>query len=362
MKIMMVTIDFPPTIFGGEGVFAGKIADLLSDKGVELEVIAPVDKKAVLHDLNKNYIIHRVPMIGRTFVTKMPSFAYNAGKIVKQFDGDLLYMLRPCFPFHRKYIAHFHTTRYSEALGCFRTANYLAAGINYLYIPFDKYFAGNADKIIALSSNMKKHIEWFTRNSDDKIKIIGNGVDLKVFNCNSKRTFNNNRMLFVGRLDYQKAIFDLLDGFKLLKQRNSELQLSIIGSGPLECKIMDFIKDNNFNEDIKLIGKVKQTLLSQFYNSSDLVVLPSINEGFGLVILEAMACGTPVITSDACADLGQPRFRAGNISEFVLMANDILGSNRRLVALSERGKSIANRNIWENVAYRLIHMFKETIT
>jgi glycosyltransferase involved in cell wall biosynthesis len=100
------------------------------------------------------------------------------------------------------------------------------------------------------------------------------------------------RVLFVGCAGPRKGFIDLLDAFSLLEHPRK--QLSLIGSLSPEAKSY---LDNNAHDGVKFLGSVPNSELRELYSRASVFVLPSIEEGFGMVLGEAMACGCPVIAS-----------------------------------------------------------------
>lgn len=131
-----------------------------------------------------------------------------------------------------------------------------------------------------------------------KCVIIPPGVDLKKFNTVSKRKSSDEvtDLLFVGRLSKQKNLGMLLSAFKLL-QKEFELTLHIVGDGEERKMIEERIVKENLRNVI-LHGRVCDEELRNLYQKSDIFVLPSLYESFGLVLLEAMASGLPIVASD----------------------------------------------------------------
>ncbi len=133
----------------------------------------------------------------------------------------------------------------------------------------------------------------------EKIIVTPYGVDTVKFR--SKRMLGNSdgkiRILYVGRLELLKGVQYLLEAFITLKHKQVELHLV----GPILPEILPLIKKYQ-DERIKLFGSVSHEDLPDYYQKADLFVFPSINDAFGLVVLEAMACGLPVITTEnSCA-------------------------------------------------------------
>ena len=130
-----------------------------------------------------------------------------------------------------------------------------------------------------------------------KNKVIKNsyGVNLREFEFKKKLNKKKDkfRILYVGTLSVRKGILYLLEVFDQLNLDNSELLL--IGNIDKELQIS--LKKFKTNNKIQILKSVAQNKLNHFYNDSDLFILNSIEDGFGMVVSQAMACGLPVITT-----------------------------------------------------------------
>lgn len=150
-----------------------------------------------------------------------------------------------------------------------------------------------AKKIVVPSSFVKK---TFIKNgiSPEKIKVVPYGVDLSsfypAFNTTAKNCF---RVIFVGQLSIQKGSHYLLKAMYSLRTF-SDIEMWHVGA--IKPEMNNFIREFD-NPKIKFFGVVDQKRLRDFYIQADLFILPSIQDGFGMVVLQAMACGLPVICS-----------------------------------------------------------------
>lgn len=174
---------------------------------------------------------------------------------------------------------------------------------------------------------------------------------------------------FTGRLDLEKGIDTLLNGFALLKARRPNVRLGIAGRGVLRPTIEDHIKRLRLERDVLLCGYLEGQVLRSFYTVSDIQVCPSHYEPFGLVALEAMAVGTPVVVSDtgglrdivSSPKVGRrvPPRDPGALADtlFELSGNDILRKK-----LGEAGKRHALTTFaWSVLTAKAIQYFKRAI-
>jgi glycosyltransferase involved in cell wall biosynthesis len=148
------------------------------------------------------------------------------------------------------------------------------------------------DYHVAVSEFTKRRMLDFLEIDSEKIAVIPNGVDNSRFHCNSHDKVWG-RIVYVGRLVPHKHVELLVDAFNEVKEKVPEAELHIIGSGPS----MRLIKDRASGfKDCFIHGFLPDDQMIDLLKSSWLFVLPSEREGSGLVALEAMAAGLPVVT------------------------------------------------------------------
>lgn len=173
---------------------------------------------------------------------------------------------------------------------------------------FTEKILQSADHVIAVGEELAATIETNFHVPKDKITVMSMGIDRTVF----KEAENKERcaeqlgmdpkktnFLFVGNIIREKGVAELIQAFNKVAE-------SVPGQSALYC--VGSTKDTNFtskakelakdNADIHFIEPMPQRELAQYFQAADVFVLPSYIEGLGLVALEAMSCGTPVIASD----------------------------------------------------------------
>ncbi|MGV9103337.1 MAG: glycosyltransferase family 4 protein [Promethearchaeia archaeon] len=133
----------------------------------------------------------------------------------------------------------------------------------------------------------------------DDVFLIPNGVNTDWFSPRESREMDKFRVLHVGRLEYQKGINILMKSIEFINQQLDSderyLQFQICGSGTLSQVIKQFAETT---PNVSYLGYVDDEELLRLYRNVSLFVMPSMRETFGLVALEAMSCGLPVIASD----------------------------------------------------------------
>lgn len=167
-----------------------------------------------------------------------------------------------------------------------------------------RWLVNNSSKTITNSTATKKFCLEAGMDGD-KIDVIPFGVDTKFFRpLKVPKDENIFQVLSVGYLIERKGFEYLIRAIKEVKKGHNNIRLKIVGTGPLEDKLKNLINELGLKNEAEIIKNVSDEELLYLYNSSDLFVLPSIvdsqgnTEGLGVVLLEAMACGLPVIGSD----------------------------------------------------------------
>ncbi|OGK34671.1 hypothetical protein A3A46_00285 [Candidatus Roizmanbacteria bacterium RIFCSPLOWO2_01_FULL_37_13] len=173
-----------------------------------------------------------------------------------------------------------------------------------------KYSVEKSKKIIAVSNTTKKDIVRFYKIPEEKIKVIYNGYE-KVSDRTSEveeersdgktsevKLDKGKYILYVGTLQPRKNIITLIDAFYLFKKNHPEFNLVLVGKkGWLYDHIFKKVEDLNLKKYVVVKGYVTDAELSSLYQNAFCFVLPSLYEGFGIPLLEAMSFGSPVISS-----------------------------------------------------------------
>lgn len=166
-----------------------------------------------------------------------------------------------------------------------------------------KFVLNNIDELSVVSESIKKDV--LKLGFKKKIYVFPMGVDTNLFspvkiNQDLKLKYNIDGffLLFVGAVIYQKGINHLIKAMKLIVEKYSNTKLVVVGDGNLLPKMKLLTKELNIEKNIIFIGKIPNNELPQYFATSDLFILPSYSEGFGLVYAEAMSCETIALASN----------------------------------------------------------------
>lgn len=172
---------------------------------------------------------------------------------------------------------------------------------NFFHIIVYRWLSKITNKIIAVSVPVEQYLLTDVKIPRERLICIENGVDSMTFSINNKKIKSRNSsvtFLCVGRLEKEKNQICLLLAAKELIKKGYKFKISIIGDGSQKESLYSFCKNNKMLSQIKFFGYISNEYLKDFYSNSDVLILPSLRETFGLVLLEAMACYCPCLASD----------------------------------------------------------------
>jgi len=230
-----------------------------------------------------------------------------------------------------------------------------------------------ADKIITVSNSTKNDLINYFNIPEEKIRVILLAADEKfkplsnkeIREAKQKYTLNFPFILYVGTLEPRKNIPSLVKAFYKLKKKNLRYKLVITGKKGWKYKeIFETIDKLNLQNDVVFTGYVADEDLPALYNAADMFVYPSIYEGFGLPPLEAMACGTPVITSNT-SSLPEVVGDAGimvdpyDVDGLADAMHEVLTDEGLRANMIKKGLERAEMFSWEKCARETLEVYEE---
>jgi len=177
-----------------------------------------------------------------------------------------------------------------------------------LYVKLLKYAITKANKIITISKFSAQEIESVFGISSKNIPIITPASPR--FNTNKINPITNGKYLFYeGGLDIRKNVPKLIEAFSLIADKYPKLKLYIAGNyfkSPIIPNLPELIKQYNLQDKVQLLGYISDEDMTSYIKYAEVLVYPSLYEGFGIPILEGFGLGTPVITSNigAMSEIG----------------------------------------------------------
>ena len=390
---------------GGQNVYVLNLCHFLARLGVKVDIYTRWDKpsKTGIVEINKNFRVIRVKAGPKKYISRdsflnvIEEFTANVVKIIK--DEDLKYDI-----IHSNYwFSGIIGLKLARTLNIPQLHVYHSIGQNrfntlkefihqqqdYVFyetrIAWEKQIAHRVSGIIATSPIEQNEICQFFDVKKGKIKCIPVGVDIEVFKPGSQAKSRKSLklperspiLLYVGRIEWRKGIETLLKADAQLPTRWKDAQLYIIGGGQnsqekkLDEKEINRLKslsvELGINTRIKFLGSKKQHEIVPYYVAADVCIVPSYYEPFGIVPLEAMACGTPVIASRTG---GLQYTVVDNVTGKLVKPADDKALSKKIDEVLSQGKEfyskaarqrVTDNFIWSKIAEETILYMKEKI-
>lgn len=243
-----------------------------------------------------------------------------------------------------------------------------------------------SDRIIAATPLDKAQMLWFYGADGNKISVIPAGVDTELFHPRDRAEVRKELglpdldtpiLLFVGRIERLKGIDTLLESVAVVSRTCSgrDLKVLIVGGGGqteeenAELKrVVQLYRDLNLEEQVEFVGSKPQEMLPLYYSAADITVMPSHYESFGMVAIESMASGTPVIASNVgglsfTVKDGETGFLVPEENHFALaeQVHTLLKNPDLRLRMGEQAARHASQYAWRNIAEQMVEVYDAEI-
>ncbi|MFP4370848.1 MAG: glycosyltransferase [Halanaerobium sp.] len=313
LKIAMFTNNYFPVI-GGVPISIKRLSKALRNRGHEVKIFAP-DYKEKSEDedniIRCNSLYHYEESGLEFPVTNIFSPEIKTDFVAEDFDlvhshhpfwlGNKGRKLAEKFNLPVAFTYHTRLEKYAHYVpNILFMRKFFANRLSHFLI---ENFANKTDAVFAPTESTKEYLR--NVGVSRYIKVMPTGIDFDYYDCSQDKIDSlreeligdsEHLLISVSRLSKEKNLYFLLDGIKMLKEKsNLNFKLIIIGSGSEKENVERFIKNNDLENYIELIGAVDFREMAKYYLASDLFVFASTTETQGMVLLEAMAGYNPVV-------------------------------------------------------------------
>ena len=383
MNILVVNYEYPP-IGGGGGVICKDISEEIASKGHRVTVVTSHYDSLPEHENLNGVTIIRLPVVMRgkkdvasfpSMISYVPLCIWESARLLQREKFDVI---------------HTHFAIPSGPAGQYISDKYGIPNVLSIHggdifdpskslSPHDticlkqtvRKMLIKADRVVAQSSDTKSNAEKYY-GVDRKIDIVPLGIRPNPYPAKSRQDLGlpADKYVFstIGRLVKRKNLEDLLHIIKEIQFSTPSILL-IMGDGPEKDFLETLIRNLRIEGSVRLLGKVTDEQKYEYLNASDGYLSTAIHEGFGIVFLEAMECGLPVI----CYDRGGQRdflksgktgylVELGNKAEFASRLKEMLKSPGLLAEIRSHNKEYVKEFYIGSVAEKYLGIFQEAMS
>jgi glycogen synthase len=317
-RVLILSWEYPPLIEGGLARHVRKLAENLVVRGVEVHVLTRGHEESPPEEELRGVTVHRVREPERprelgefvTWVEHMNADMLAAGvELGDRYDFDVVHGHDWLVAVAGDHLARrfrcplavtIHATEYGRHQGW--VDKHPQSHIHGV----ERWMANRADRVITCSAYMREHVADIYGLEEARVTVIPNGIDpsdlVTVEDLDALRSNfaapDERLVLLVGRLVYEKGFQLALEALPGLIERVGNVRFLVAGSGTHEEELREQATQLGLDAHGTFLGWIGDDVLHSLYRISDLTVVPSIYEPFGLVALEAMASGCPCLVAD----------------------------------------------------------------
>jgi len=318
VKILMLSWEYPPQVVGGLGRHVAELSEELAKLGQEVHVLTGDADGTPSVEVVEGVHVHRLRMYGpqgRDFIESVTHLNVHMleaalGLIRQGHTFDIIHghdwlaahagktmkhgLMRPL-------VATIHATEFGRNHGLHNDQQRHISNLEW-------WLTYEAWKVICCSQYMRGEIQYIFQTPIDKISVLPNGVDVSDFSIEDsfdRRGFRRRYaadseaiVFFVGRLVHEKGVDTLVETIPRVLSRFKRVKFVVAGRGPAEFALRERAQRLGVAQSVYFAGFIDDLTRNRLYACADVAVVPSLYEPFGIVALEAMAAGVPVVVSD----------------------------------------------------------------
>jgi glycosyltransferase involved in cell wall biosynthesis len=369
MKILRVASDLYPAVVGGYGIHVHEMSRMQAERGHDVTVLTANTDGLPEEERVDGYRVirfnHSFRMVGNTI---SPTLFFRLMEMRHDYD-----------------VIHAHSHLFFPTNICALVKKYgssplvitnhgimSASAPHWLNVGYmntlGRWTLNSADRVICYTPVERDLLVSEFGVHPDGIAVIPNGVNTDVFRPDeSKRDDEYHRLLWVGRYVKGKGIEFLIHAAAELVGDVPDLRLTLVGEGPEEAEIRQLATELRLDGHIEYLPFMPYDQMPAQYLRAEMLVLPSLHEGVPRTMLEAMACGRPVVISefDHLRDLvngGGLMFPKGNVGALAGAIRSLIEHPDEADELGRRGReTIIRKNSWRNTVESTLDLYRELV-
>lgn len=384
MRVLTLTWEYPPRIIGGLARSVAGLSQAMAQKNVEVNVVTVGENQEKTFK-DQGVLVHTIPLYplpSLNFISEIQALNFGLlEKSIKLINGagkvDIIHAHDWLVAFCARALKHIyqlplvstiHATEYGRNNGLHTDLQRYISSIEW-WLTFESW------KVVVCSEAMKGEIEKIFQTPTDKIRVINNGIDIKESKISKDIPRTNYAspdekiVLFVGRLVPEKGVQVLIEAMIRVLAFEPKTKLIIAGKGPYENTLKELARAKGIENRVKFLGFIADEERDALYRYADTIVFPSLYEPFGIVALEGMNSGNPVVVADTggLSEIIQHEVNglkcipgnADSLSDQIIRTFTDESLVRRIVKRAL--EDVTNKYSWDGIAHQTINLYKEII-
>ncbi len=387
MRIMMLTWEYPPRIVGGIARVVHDLSQVFANQGHEVHVITYKEGNTKEFEKDGEVYVHRIetyPINANNLIDWVMQFNFcvieKAADVIKEFgkfdivhahDWLVAYSARAIKNAYKlPLVATIHATESGRNKGIHDKNQGYVNDVEWLLT----YEASN---VICNSMYMKHEIRNLFGKPFENIHVVPNGININKFDGQERdwefrRNYasdNEKIVFFAGRIVYEKGIQILLDAAPKILQNYNDVKFVIAGRGPCMDELRAQAERLGISNRVYFTGYLNDVQITKMYKAVDIATFPSLYEPFGIVALEGMLAGNPVVVSDIGGlneivehGVNGMKSYAGNSNSIADSILTLLFDHKLCNEISKNAKNIVKENYnWTKIAQDTYFSYKKAI-
>jgi glycosyltransferase involved in cell wall biosynthesis len=386
LQILMLAWEYPPMIVGGLGRHVYELSKALAKEGHSVHVITTYVEDSCIYEYKNGVHIHRVKGLyeNKEHFYKCISGLNSAieqytNQLFQETKFDLIHahdwlVCASATAIKQKntlpLVATIHATEHGRNNG-------IHTNLQHEIHMKEKELVREADAIVVCSRYMKDEVITILDASPDRIFVFPNGIDEKFFeqvagniDIREKYQLQNRKVVFsIGRIVNEKGFQTIIDAAPSLSSRYRNIFFLIAGKGPMLDYYRQLVADRGVANVIAFLGHISEEEQRAFLQQSDIVLVPSLYEPFGIVALEGMLAKKPTIVSDVGGlseiishERTGLKMQPGNPHSLVQQITTVLNGKKEAEKLAQEGqKYVLEHYSWSRIAEQTVGVYKQAM-
>lgn len=322
-NVLILTSTYPRWLDDTTPPFVREFAKRIATKVGKVYVLAPHYDKALTHEASGRLYLKRYRYF---YPAAAEDIAYNGGAVTKIKKTPLYAIKLLLFMTSLFFNTLFFTIRYNVTI---INAHWLVPQgfigvLVKLLTGHTLVITIHGSDILTLNGKYMRRVKRFTLRHADIVYVnssvteavcrslydreylrIPMGISMEQFKTSKpihhikeRYHLDDFTILFVGRLAEEKGVVYLLEALTMLEKAGKKCKTLIVGTGPVELELKKYIESHDLGDVVSMVGWIDQATLPEYYAAADVFVGPSLREAQGLVFIEALAAGLPIVTTD----------------------------------------------------------------